>query len=287
MDILFNNPLGSMYGPTFLMLYAIFVIAVITILVIGKRLVDSSSKLPSPNIPSPIDPFEIAYLRGKEEELARSVIFSLIQKKYLEISEDNATIKRINTTYSDSGLSKIEQITLNWIGNQRSTSEVFGSGGLVKQLVSYGISYKQKLEQQELLISNSTQWKYTILKFLGVCAIWGFGLYKILAAFYNGKYNVAFIVLLGVIGFIITLFLHLPRISKLGEEYLEKLQLAFSSLRSTINSVETNSPNKLVDQQTTFAGVDPFLLSVGVFGGGIWLEQSMIVTIKHLLNRQI
>ncbi len=254
-----------MYGPLFLVLYALVIIATIIFLKIISRFVDNTDKLPSPIIPNEVDPFEIAYLRGKEEEMARSVIFSLIQKKQIEISEDQSTIKRINAEAGANRITKIEQITISWLGNQRSTKEVFGKSGLVKQLESYGMAYKQKLEQQEMLVSSATKWKFTILKWIGIFAIWGIGFYKILAALINGKYNVALILVFGLTGFIVILFLSMPRISKLGSDYLERLQLTFSNLRSTVQNLSSEN----AAQNTTLAGVDPFLLSVGVFGGGI------------------
>lgn len=85
-----------LYGPTFLFIYAVFIFLTVIFLFIIKRFFDSSDKLPIPNIHNNVDPFEISYLRGAETELARSVIFSLMQKDFLEFSADKTSINRKN-----------------------------------------------------------------------------------------------------------------------------------------------------------------------------------------------
>ncbi|CAN5756576.1 hypothetical protein BH20ACI4_BH20ACI4_23560 [soil metagenome] len=80
MNILLDNPLAAMYGPYFLVFYAFFIFFVLIGLSIVKNLSDQTTKLNTPPIPSTIDPYEIAFLRGGTNEVARSVIFSLMRK---------------------------------------------------------------------------------------------------------------------------------------------------------------------------------------------------------------
>ncbi|HVE58180.1 MAG TPA: hypothetical protein VNB22_15210, partial [Pyrinomonadaceae bacterium] len=60
-----------------------------------------------------------------------------------------------------------------------------------------------------------------------------------------------------------------PRVTKLGKAYLERLQTAFDNLKYTSQAAYIASNQPMVAPQTSFAGVDPLLLSVGVFGSGI------------------
>ena len=263
MDILFDNPLGTMYGPYFLMLYVVFIISIVILLVILKFLLDDSGKSPSPIISGEIDPYEIAYLRGGNNELTRSAVFGLIKKDLLEFSDAAKMdmIRQKSPGLAVSGLNKVEQITFDWFKTERSTSEVFSSYGLTEQLSAYGDAYEQKLERQNLLNGADLKTKLRLFRWLAVLAIAGFGGYKVLAAFAHGRYNVVLIFVIGIIGMIAAIAVSsAPRLSKLGKSYLAKLQTAFSNL-------QYQPANSQGGNQTAFAGVDPLLLSVGIFGG--------------------
>lgn len=259
-----------MYGPSFLVFYAGFIIFMILLLLIVKKMIDRSNNRPIPQISNNVDPFEISYLRGKEEELARSVVFSLIKKDFLEFSETKTSVKRKESKVRTDNLSKIESIALNWFGKERSTSEIFQSTGLILQLTSYGMNYKQKLENEQLLIDSETQKNYALIKWSALAAIFGLGVYKVLVAISKGNFNIMFLVIMAFIGFtIIKRVSTMPRISRLGQDYLNRLQLTFDSLKNnTLDQFSTRNKD-LPTQQTTFAGIDPMLLSVGVFGGAI------------------
>jgi len=71
-----SNPLTEMTGPHFLVLFAILISVVALVCWWRQWSRDTSaelSPLPSPQTP---DPYEIAYLRGGENELARVLIVS-------------------------------------------------------------------------------------------------------------------------------------------------------------------------------------------------------------------
>ena len=80
MDFLLDNPLATMEGTTFLVLYVIFILFTLTTLAIARSNIDKTDQLPIPAIPPQVDPYEVAYLRGGINEMARSVVFSLVQK---------------------------------------------------------------------------------------------------------------------------------------------------------------------------------------------------------------
>jgi hypothetical protein len=89
------------------------------------------------------------------------------------------------------------------------------------------------------------------------------GLYKFIAALNHGRSNVLFLVLAGIIGLIVVYFFAKPaRITKLGKSYLAQLETAFDRLRTRVQSSK-------VAQSATFAGFDPVLLSVGIFGSSV------------------
>ncbi|KAK0038629.1 TIGR04222 domain-containing membrane protein [Biomphalaria pfeifferi] len=258
-----------MYGPYFLIFYGFVIFFSVIALAAAKNQVDKTDKLALPPVSPQIDPYEIAYLRGGINEVARSVVFSLMQKGFIEIKTNgkDSEIIRINNESFDS-LTEIEKNALNWFHSSRKPVELFASYGLVETLERYGQMYQARLETQQMLTNDDLRnsykpWKMTVyLIILGLC------LYKLLAALANGNFNVIFLIIFGFVGILIASSVgKLPRLTKLGKQHLERLQLAFDSLKAKTAKSLSNQPAQTA--QTTFAGVDPMLLSVGIFGGGI------------------
>jgi len=97
MDFLFDNPLANMDGPSFLVLYSFLIVSTIIGYRVLKKRLDQSAHFAIPPIPHNPDPFEIAYLRGGANEMARAVIFSLAQKKLLKFETDDKTSRIYKT----------------------------------------------------------------------------------------------------------------------------------------------------------------------------------------------
>ena len=118
MDILLDNPLATLNGTYFLIIYGFVIFFTIMILALVKSQIDKTDSLNLPPIPAQIDPYQIAFLRGGINEVARSMVFSLMQKGFIEMKTEGKTseIKRINTPTRVSGLNQIEQLALNWLG---------------------------------------------------------------------------------------------------------------------------------------------------------------------------
>lgn len=271
MDILLDNPLASMYGPYFLVFYGFVILFTLIFLGFTKSNIDKTNNLPLPPIPAQIDPYEIAYLRGGINEVARSVIFSLIKKGYIELKTEGKTteIKRVNNQ-TNNNLSEIERQALSWFGQVRDVKEVFQAYGLVTQLESYGLTYQTRLERGQLLIGDNLRKKFSLWKWTAYSIIFGLGLYKLLAASAYGKSNVTLLIIFALVGLIIAYFVsQLSRISKLGKAYLERLQFAFDNLKYQSQAGYIPNGQRRGVPQSAFAGVDPLVLSVGIFGSGI------------------
>jgi uncharacterized protein (TIGR04222 family) len=272
MDILLDNPLATMYGPYFLLLYGFVIFFTLIILGIIKRSVDATGELTLPPIPSQIDPYEVAYLRGGTNEVVRSVVFSLMQKGFIEMKTEGRTteIRQTENRMSTTGLNQIEQLALGWFYMPRDSTEVFKFGGLIEQLESYGKTYQARLEQQQMLTSDEALGSFKPLKWTAYLVILGLGAYKALASIAHGYYNIIFLIIFCIAGLLIARSIaKFPRVTKLGRAYLERLQLAFDNLKYEAQKPYIPSQEPQVVPQTTFAGVDPLLLSVGVFGSAI------------------
>ena len=267
MNFLLDNPIAAMDGTTFLVLFITFNVVTVAVLAVARASIDTTDQMPIPAIPPAVDPFEIAYLRGGANELARSVVFSLVQKGFVEIAgEEKAQRLRRVDTGSQPGscrLSEIERAALTWLGAEKEAKDVFdGSTGLVERMENHSARYQIELSRRHFLMPD--EWMSRVKKYGTVAAllIAAFGGYKVVTAIMSGNFNIIFAIVLTVIAVIIAKSVgRLPRVTKLGRQYLSRLQTAFDGLK-----YQEPPP---VTAQAGSASVDPLLLSVGVFGTGI------------------
>jgi len=265
MNFLLDNPIASMDGTAFLVLFIVFIALTLAVLAVAKATIDSTDKSPIPAIPPQVDPFEVAYLRGGANELARSVIFSLVQKGFVEVinADKDSRIRRVEDGPDPNSLSEIEQSALGWLGREREAKDVFDtSSGLIAAMESGSARYELELSRRQFLMPD--EWKDRMKKYglAAALAIAAFGGFKMAAALMTGRFNILFTLFLTIVGFVMARGIgKVPRMTKLGKQYLERLQSAFEGLKY-------QTPQPLVAQAGS-AGIDPLLLSVGVFGTGI------------------
>lgn len=263
MNFLFDNPIANMPGTMFLVLYGTIIVFSGIVFYLLKSNLDWTAKQSAPLIPSNPDPFEIAYLRGGENEFARALVFSLTQKGFLKITNEAKksyivlTLNQPNWTT----LSEVERNALKWFQITRETSEVFVKGGLTEILKPYSMIYEQKVNQNYFLTPIEVSTKTRILSLLtfGLVAI--IGGYKLVAAMLNGRSNVLFLVIFTIVAFFIFLALgKTKRLSERGKKYVEGLQYAFDRLRYN------QTPSAV---SPTFNAIDPTLLALGIFGTSV------------------
>ncbi|MDI1240504.1 MAG: TIGR04222 domain-containing membrane protein [bacterium] len=265
MDLLLDNPIASMDGAAFLLLFIVFIVITVAVLAVAKATIDSTDRMPIPAIPPQVDPFEISYLRGGANELARSVVFSLVQKGFVQMANDgkDGRLRRIDSGAEPNSLSEIEQLALRWVGSERDAKDVFDTtSGLIATMESRSARYELELSRRQFLMPE--EWKGRMKKYglAAALAIAGVGGFKMVAAIMTGRFNILFAIFLTIVGFVIARGIgKLPRVTKLGNQYLARLQSAFEGLKY-------QTP-QMLNPQAGSVGVDPLLLSVGVFGTGI------------------
>jgi uncharacterized protein (TIGR04222 family) len=267
MDVLFNNPLANMPGVWFLLFYATTIVVTAFAFWFYKSNLDWTKKFPLPIVSTNPNPFEIAYLRGGENEFARTVIFSLVQKQFLEIRSEGKK-KYINLTAIQPNwttLSEIERVALKWFQVTREISEIFAPFGLTETFEPFFRNYAQKMEQHHFLTPWDVQTKTRWLAVLIGLAIALLGIYKIVAALVHGRTNVFFALLMAIIAFVIFYSLgRVKRLSALGQKYVERIQEAFDNLKTKVQV----SGEQIKSESAVFNSIDPFLLAVGIFGVG-------------------
>lgn len=269
MDFLLDNPLATMDGWAFLALYVSMIILSAVAIGFARVNSDKSDRLSIPAIPPEPDPYEIAFLRGGSNEAARSIIFSLIHKGLVEIVTESKTshLKPVSLARI-SGLANIEQETMDWLGLSRESEEVFSkSHGLVRELEPFLSIYRDRLESKQLLTSHESAARLRRYGITVLAVLFALGGYRIITTVAHGSFNIGFTIVAGFIGLIIIgAIATLPRMTKLGKMYIERLRLAFDDLKYKSQAPYIRTAEPKVIQQAGFAGVDPLLLSVGVFG---------------------
>src|SRR4051794_41513575 len=95
MDWLIRNPLASMAGPEFLVLYGVVIAATLLWCWWRARAADPTSAQSPPPVPSSPDPYQFAYLRGGENEVTRVAVLTLLQRRYLPVVPDERGLPKI------------------------------------------------------------------------------------------------------------------------------------------------------------------------------------------------
>src|ERR671913_2102111 len=231
MDWLMNNPLADMYGPLFLFVYAGSIAATAVACRVMTRRLDWTTKMAPPPVPSDPDPHEVAYLRGGENEVTRSVIFALVQRGLLRTTE-TGMVERVWEKKETGQLSPIERRAYDYFLVPYKTSDIYKSGALASQLKPFCDVYEQRLQRERLLTTDDVRQTARMVVLAGASLVLGLGAYKLIVAVAAGGYNVLFLPVFGLVGvFVIAAASRLPRVSRRGHAYLDRLQLAFQRLK--------------------------------------------------------
>lgn len=247
MNWLTQNGLATMPGPRFLALYAC-VIAIVFIWSVRKaRRADPTREMEPMPIPSQPDPYEIAYLRGGENEVLRLVIFTLVQRGYLESA--NAGLKQRDRHPDVRHLSNIEDLVFETFAERKSPREIFGDTTLRKFLIRFCEFYKKQLVSKSLLHPDTSAGDQLKLCLQGVGVILILGGYKLWAALSTGHYNVGFLVAMAIgssLALILVCKSYYPRATWRGRVYLERVKIAFEKLKDRVCAVEPDSTDPLL-----------------------------------------
>ncbi len=258
--------ISDMPGRQFLVVYGIFSAIVLVGVWLLLRSSDKTHLLPPLFLPKHPDPYEIAYLRGGANAVTRLGIVDLVQRRYLETTEEStgrsgSTEKRIRQSVSRAEvehLSSLQQTVFNGFRDPQRPGDLFRSRGLASSVELFCQSYKQRLELESLLLPRGARMLRTVVRLGAIAALLGLGGYKLTAALTTGHYNVFFLILLTGLASIIAAIMYYPtRLSRRGRDYLKRLQETFSE-----HDMEPATDNAIA------APDGLLLLGVGLMGMG-------------------
>jgi uncharacterized protein (TIGR04222 family) len=260
MDIL-HNPLAEMYGVDFLLLYSVVIAITLGVCWLIVSVADTTKNLPLPLIPANPNAYEIAYLQGEERRVTNLVVFNLIQRGFLQVNKQN--IEQSPNCSNIERLTPLEQEIFAWFSEPRIATEI--SWQLYHQVQPYCQGYEQILQERQLLYLPD--WRRVVQQacLIGETIILFLGGYKFLAALTNGHHNVVFLVIMTLFAFImLKVICYLPpRLSYLGQKYLQQLQDVFEQLKLK-QKFKTGVPS--FSSIHTHLSIDEYDLLVALFG---------------------
>ncbi|KAF0200848.1 MAG: hypothetical protein FD167_5725, partial [bacterium] len=221
MDWLTNNPIANLHGLDFLAFYLCIATLTIVICWLMIRNTDNSNTLQPLQIPQMPDAYEIAYLRGKENEVIRLGVFNLIDKGYLQLG--TIYLEKRASHPDPSSLPNLEKSLFGWISQQTETviensvtktitgvkpSQLFRTMNIREK--TYCEGYQQILEKNRLVTSEKVKqvaWGVGTSGALFLICLVG---YKVAVASSQGRHNVGFLIVLSIISLIALIIACVP-----------------------------------------------------------------------------
>jgi uncharacterized protein (TIGR04222 family) len=280
MNWFLHNPVADLYGPYFLVFYTIAIALVVLACYQSIRSCDHTRDIPLPEISAKVDPYQIAYLRGGENEVTRVAVSSLIQRGLLEVNDGRYGLKKVKKL--DRGrkpapgeVSALEARVLKWSGFPAMPAQIFQPRGLASRVSEACAAYQSILDEQHLLAPREMKELGSRLVWLAVPLVLGLGGYKLAVALATGHKNVMFLLILSALGVgaVSIACLHTPRKSRLGKDYLERLKLVYAGVVAKIKPAAQLDPTgELIGQRRVVSQAKPVsassdcLLALGIFG---------------------
>jgi len=260
------NPITELTANQFLLFYAVLIGATVLLCRWWSRLIDATAAMAVPAVPSEPDPYEIAYLRGGEDEVMKAVIGGLYQRGYLSLDTESEKTFRQPSNHSDvEVLSPLERSVFGWFAEPRTPGEV--TRDLRPTVGADCLSFAERFEQERLLTSDEVRDRAQLACIAGTVVIVAIGASRALVGMTRER-PIRFLLLMGIVGcLVLWKSCRAPRLSSLGSRYLEELSKSFAWLKgaagvtaATVQGVRV-VPQPAVDRSN-------FLLLVGVFGLG-------------------
>ena len=245
MDLFLHNFIADMYGPHFLGFY---LIVIVTVLALGRWRVWSADRTWEDNreFPDePVNPLEVALLRGEINEVLRLTVVELVQRGYLGVREQKLLgfttgekLAQSPTSPDPRLLSAIQRPVFDFFEQPRIASNLFSDSALRDCFQAQCAEAENRLVNHQLITPQDVRRKSFQTAFLAALVILGLGGYKLAVAIAKGKSNVGFLIFLGFLGTIAAVLVcQAPRVSRRGKLYLKKLQDRYYRLKSGLQGL--------------------------------------------------
>lgn len=216
-----TNPL-DMRGPQFLLFYAIVGLLILFLLRILIKWKESRWPLPKLNL---TDPYEIAVLRGGENEAMRIAVISLIDRGLIKVSEN--VLKVNNKSALSLARRPIEKAIIAKFETSNEAHEMYQDFSITAACAEY----RTILTQHRLLSSDDVYDSRRPIFVVAFIFLNGLAATKIFIALQRGHHNIMFLIISAIVFSILLFKLYKKERTGLGDRVLTDLQNLFQRLR--------------------------------------------------------
>ena len=252
--------IANMEGPAFLGLYAAVILTVLGGAFFAVRS-SAGADASDPLVPAAPNPYEMAYLRGGEREMAKLALIELARRGYIQqrmgsaLRGGKAYLKRKTTHPSAAELPAPQRQIFELVEKEdKPVAKLIASRGFAKAVEGIKQEFLPRLEREGLLVSGWTRAKVLLA---GALTVAGLGGYKLVVALEKGRYNVGFLILFAIVALIALYSIVNTRLTSRGKKYFLNTQEAYRGETSdVVLDVGAAKPHEM-------------LLQVGLFGAPI------------------
>ena len=224
------NPF-ELSGPSFLVFYIVFAVIVV---VAVKLAIDTAEQGAPPALPLS-DPYQIAWLRGGTPEAARIAVLALTDRGLLAIQGDDL----VNFGPARSFVREpLERAILALCAQSGTAATAVLDDPAVEQACAV---YQAQLERLQLMPDPAMRARRNRWLAIATAILLGVAVIKIDIAIGRGKYNVEFVIILGLIALWVMWRLTRRRRTSLGNRMVKDLRRLFRTLRQRAASIRSGA----------------------------------------------
>ena len=220
-----------MNGPEFLLLYVILIAVALLITRWFNHWRDPRSGEPLPAVPSPADPYELAWLRGGSPEAIRLAAYELIHADLLESSWRAPAGSRAGTYLlatlqpEPAALAPLARVVLRACATPQKPKDLM-RGSLVEGVDAACRHWQLKHEDEGFLLSLTQRKNGFMLMIGSMMILIGITYARVSDTFAHGHANVLFLLALTVVAIVVMYRFGRPatRLTTRGSAYLKRLQ---------------------------------------------------------------
>ncbi len=227
-----NHHAAVMTGPEFLLLYVLLIAAAVLLTRWFNRWRDPRRGEDLPAVPSPADPYELAWLRGGAPEAVRLAVFDLIQSGNLESSRTGRRRETslVATPISEpAALAPLARTVLRACATPRKPVDLM-RGALAEGVDVACAHWRLAHEEAGLLVSSHQRAQGWWLVVGCVLVLVGITVARVDHAFAHGHSNVGFLIALTIVAMVLVPWLGRPaaRLTARGISHLQRLRAALA-----------------------------------------------------------
>ena len=222
------NPITDFNAREFLTFYAVFILAVWMVRAWfnwrSDRTLDDTW-----TPPVTANAYDVAYLRGGANELARVAVVGLAERGFLEAQAQ--TIGQAQNHPNPATLTSLERSVFDFFQPERTVREI-EQAGLRVRVNPHVLAFEERLQAEQLLSPPNVTGAARSSAGLAAAAIFVVGSARFLVALQRHR-PAGFLIAMGVVGMIAVAWPRFGRLSRRGKAYLDSLRHAASSFNTS------------------------------------------------------